>query len=646
MMRRKEKPENMNLFSLKMRASNSNTGHLSGAEKIVNKHELHTYTNALLHRALHHSKGAADEITMKVEPVQLSDIQLLEALPVKTVEVANHYEGIEEVKKLLLQLGLQQAEEIIEMLSSCSSMRGAILLDVDTMKRLEPDQERGIRATYMDANRSHFQEDLTKKNHFQEALVLATKVAHAPNVIGEICISDDPDYVTGYVASKEFGYVRITKLKQKGSHLGGRIFLYRHSESGVNETIAYLEKQKIVVDLGLSKRLNEAKQQDKWRKIKSDLASLQENHLYRSFNEIQTAQEAHVKMHDREYVMLASNSYLNLCNHPGVKSYALQMGEAYGIGSGGSRLTTGTTTLHRLLEEMIAEFKETEAALVFNTGYMANVGVISSLLSEGDVIFSDELNHASIIDGCRLSKAKTVVYKHNDMNDLEEKILAHSCENGLIVSDAVFSMDGDVVNLPELMRLANQYGLFSMIDEAHSTGILGERGRGVCKHFQLTQKPDIIMGTLSKALGGEGGFVCGDKLLIEYLKNKARSFIFSTSLSPVTSASAIEALRLIMNDDTQVTKLQENIAYFNECLQAHGISARSNSAIFPIIVGSEQAALDASAKLFDHGYFISAIRYPTVAKGSARLRVSLMADHSKKELSEAAKLIKKYIGNV
>ncbi|WP_210607876.1 8-amino-7-oxononanoate synthase [Priestia flexa] len=636
----------MNLFSLKMRASNRNVGHLSGAEKLVNESQLPTYTNALLHRALHHSKGEADEVTIKVETIQPGDIQHLDALPVTTVEVAHHQEGIEEAKKLLFDLGLKQADEIIEMLGSCSSMRGAILLDVDTMKRIEPNQERGIRATYMDANHDCFQEDLKKKNHFQEALVLATKVAHAPNIIGEICISDDPEYVTGYVAAKEIGYVRITKLKEKGSHCGGRIFLYRQSDSSVSATITYLEKQTAVVHIGDESRLNKAKQGDKWKKVKKDLDFLQKNHLYRSLKEIQSAQDARVKMNDREYVMLASNSYLNLCNHSDIKRYVLQMGEAYGVGSGGSRLTTGTTSLHRLLEEALAEFKETEEALVFNTGYMANIGVISSLFSEGDVIFSDELNHASIIDGCRLSKAKTVVYKHNDMKDLEEKILAHPCENGLIVSDAVFSMDGDIVNLPELMRLANQYGLFSMVDEAHSTGVLGERGRGICEHFQLKQKPDIIMGTLSKALGSEGGFVCGNKLLIEYLKNKARSFIFSTSLSPITIASSLAALRIVMNDYTLLKKLQDNIAYFNKCLQQNKVPAHSHSAIFPIIVGDEQVAMNVSAKLLQKGYFISAIRYPTVAKGSARLRVSLMANHSKEELSEAARLIKKYIGNV
>lgn len=623
----------MNLYSIKMRASQNNAEqnkHISGAEKIVQGNEVSMQTQALIHRAFNHPKGEADFINIKLEKTAPDDILQLDALPVRTIEVADADEGLRTVQKLMEQMGVTNNRHLLEILKEASFMRGAILLDVDTFKRLEPDQARGIRATYMDRVRQPFEQEDIAKNHFDEALVLATKVAYAPNIIGEICISDDPDYVTGYVASKEIGYVRITKLKEFGSEHGGRIFLYKQQEGTVHDTIHYLQQQKVLV------HTKQPKKADKWAKLEQGLQQLKQDNLYRTMKEIESAPDVHVTYCGKDIVMMASNNYLNFANDARVKDYALGVGQTYGIGSGGSRLTTGTTTIHRLLEKKLAEFKGTEAALAFNSGYVANIGIISALCSKDDVIFSDELNHASIIDGCKMSKAKIVVYKHNDMNDLEEKVRQHAGCSGLIVSDAVFSMDGDIVNLPELLRIADQYELFSMIDEAHSTGVLGASGRGICEHFQLTQKPDILMGTLSKALGGEGGFVCGQQKLIEFLKNKARSFIFSTSLSPVTMASSIAALNLLTEDSGQVKKLQENIRHFNICLQAQGIPTLSETAIFPIIVGDEKKAMDVSATLLEHGYYISAIRYPTVTKGSARLRIALMADHTKQELANVA----------
>ncbi|MEH6944720.1 8-amino-7-oxononanoate synthase [Bacillus sp. JJ722] len=627
--------ENMNQYSIKMRASkniNGNSKHISGAEKMVNENELNFHTEALVNRALHHTKGKADFINVKIEKIKSEEILHLDALPVRTIEVADYKEGLNRVKELLVKMDIPNGDDILEKLKESYSMRGAILLDVDSLERIEVDKERGIRATYMDFLRKGYEDYNKSKNHFKEAIVLATKVANAPNIIGEICISDDLDYVTGYVASKELGYVRITKLKEVGSENGGRIFLYREKESNLKDTISYLEKKKVVVE----NIDNNKPKLDKWLKMEQELDLLRENHLYRSMKEIESSQCSHVKYEGKDLVMMASNNYLNLSTDSRIKEYAFKIGEEYGIGSGGSRLTTGTTTIHTLLEKKLAEFKDTEAALVFNSGYMANVGTIAALCSNNDVIFSDELNHASIIDGCRLSKAKIVVYKHNDMRDLEEKILKHPCQSGLIVSDAVFSMDGDIVNLPELVNIADKYGLFSMIDEAHSTGVIGENGRGICEYFRMENKPDIIMGTLSKALGGEGGFVCGKKILIEFLKNKARSFIFSTSLSPVTMGSSVAAISLLMKDSTQVRKLQDNIEFFNHCLEENNVLAQSKTAIFPIIIGDEEKVVKASTKLFEEGYYISGIRYPTVLKGSSRLRVALMANHSKEELSEVA----------
>ena len=271
---------------------------------------------------------------------------------------------------------------------------------------------------------------------------------------------------------------------------------------------------------------------------------------------------------------------------------------------------------------------------------MANVGILSALTQKGDIIYSDQLNHASIIDGCRLSKADLVIYRHNDMDDLEEKIKAHPGKRGIIVSDGVFSMDGDIVNLPRLTELAGRYGLLSMIDEAHATGVIGATGRGTEEYYGMEGSVDVLMGTLSKAVGGEGGFVCGSRSLIEYLINKARSFIFSTALSPVSMAADLEGLRLIMEQPERVQKLQENIRFCCAALNARGIDAASETAIIPIIIGDEARAMRVMKLLKERGYYISAIRYPTVAKGSARLRLALMSSHTREDLEGLADALK------
>lgn len=366
---------------------------------------------------------------------------------------------------------------------------------------------------------------------------------------------------------------------------------------------------------------------------------LEESHLYRRLKVIESAQSAHVRYGGNDMLMLASNSYLDFCNEKRIKEYAAKALMEYGTGSGGSRLTTGTTNLHTELEESLARFKGRESAVVFNTGFAANSGILPVLCREGDVIYSDERNHASIIDGCRQSKAETVIYKHNDMEDLEKKILERPGRQGLIVSDGVFSMDGDVVNLPRLVELADAHGLLSMIDEAHATGVVGATGRGCEEHFHMEGRTDILMGTLSKAIGAEGGYVCGSRILTEYLKNKTRSYIFSTSLSPVTVAAAKRGLELMEEEPWRVRRLQENVRWFCRQLQERGLAACSETAIVPIRIGDEEKALRISEDLMKRGFFIPAIRYPTVRKGEAMLRAALMATHTREELAGAAEAI-------
>ena len=374
---------------------------------------------------------------------------------------------------------------------------------------------------------------------------------------------------------------------------------------------------------------------------KDALDAARANNTYRSMRLMETPESSHVKIRmpngaSQEQILLASNSYLDLANVDELKQAMAQAVLEWGTGSGGARLTTGNKTPHQELEEFIAKFKSEESAITFNTGYMANVGTISALCGKNDFIFSDELNHASIIDG------KCYVYKHNDMADLERVIKEAAATldarpfRGLIVTDAVFSMDGDLANLPELLRIAKENDCLLMIDEAHTTGVLGKTGRGLAEHYGCAHA-DVTVGTLSKAVAAEGGFVAGKQQLIDFLRNKARSFIFTTAMAPAVAAAACNNLHYIDAHPERVQNLRDNVKFFCEALQREGVNVeQSPSAIVPIVIGDEACALKTSAALQNAGILIPAIRYPTVAKGQARLRASLMATHTREQLQTAA----------
>lgn len=391
---------------------------------------------------------------------------------------------------------------------------------------------------------------------------------------------------------------------------------------------------------------------------KDALEAARANNTYRSMRLMETPESSCVKIRmpdgaSQEQILLASNSYLDLANIDELKQAMAQAVLEWGTGSGGARLTTGNKTPHQDLEEFIAKFKGEESAITFNTGYMANVGTISALCGKNDFIFSDELNHASIIDGIRLSRAKCFVYKHNDMADLQRVIQeadksragesALPAPRKLIVTDAVFSMDGDLANLPELLRIAKENDCLLMIDEAHATGVLGKTGRGLAEHYGCAHA-DVTIGTLSKAVAAEGGFVAGPKQLTEFLKNKSRSFIFTTAMAPAVAAAACNNLRYIDAHPERVQNLRDNVKFFCDALRREGVNVvQSPSAIVPIVIGDEAKAMQVSAKLQEQGILIPAIRYPTVAKGQARLRASLMATHTHEQLQTAATTIAQII---
>ena len=377
------------------------------------------------------------------------------------------------------------------------------------------------------------------------------------------------------------------------------------------------------------------------KNILKALSSIKENGLYRDCKYLSSSQEPRVNMEEREIILLGSNNYLGLCNDMDVKESAKDGIDNYGAGSGGSRLTTGSYDLHRELEDKISSFKGTEGALIFNTGYMANIGVISTLCDRKWVIFSDRYNHASIVDGCLLSGAKLVRYRHCDMDDLERKINIYKGSNNLIVTDGVFSMDGDVSPLPDIVRLAKKHDIITMVDDAHGVGVLGHRGRGTPSYFNLNGEIDIQMGTLSKAIASVGGYVAGKKILIDYIRNTSRSFIFSTSLPPSAIAASLKAIEIIQGDDERRKKLMNLSKWFREKLLKIGFNIFNTiTPIIPILIGDAVKAVEFSESLLEEGIYVPAIRPPTVPRGSSRLRISLMATHRHGDLRYVLRALK------
>ncbi len=620
------------LYSVKMRASREGQ-HISGAEKIVPAGRVAAIASQLAERALSHPKGEPDFLNIKVE-AQPRQIRRVKALAVTTHETRTPEEGLSLAAELLAGDGITRIGEIMNRFSESHSMRGAMLLDADTLERLEPDPERGVRATYMDDASSLEKGTARGKNHYAEAIVLATKVQNAPGIVAEICVSDDPDYVTGYVASKRLGYRRITVLKKIGDPRGGRIFLYRGPRERVAETIEFLERVPVLVeDVPI---LSAERTGDRMLSLASDLERRESQGLSRRCRTLCSPTGPTAVVDGRELVVLSSNDYLDLARDERVTTAAARAAREWGAGSGGSRLTTGTQPPHVQLERDLAEFKGTESAIVYATGYMANVGAITALVGKGDAILSDELNHASIIDACRLSGADVIIYRHLDMDDLNRKLsMCREHRRVLAVSDGVFSMDGDILDLPRFLETTRRHDAFSMVDEAHATGVMGRTGRGLAEHFGCNH-PDISMGTLSKALGSEGGFVCSSQTVVDYLRNFSRPFIFSTAPGAPAVAAASAAIKALESEPQRVERLRENVATFLKELAGRGISAASESAIVPVVVGDERAAVAASAALEKDGFLVPAIRYPTVSRGSARLRFALSSAHTSEQLRAAA----------
>jgi 8-amino-7-oxononanoate synthase len=374
--------------------------------------------------------------------------------------------------------------------------------------------------------------------------------------------------------------------------------------------------------------------------IEERLEEIKESGLYRRLRCVSGPQGPRVLLDGRPVLLLCSNNYLGLADHPRVREAAAEAAMRYGAGSGASRLISGNMTIHRRLEEQLAAFKGAETCLLFGSGYLANTGVVAALAREGDVVFSDALNHASIVDGCRLARAETFVYDHCDVDHLEWGLRRAEGRGSLIVTDGVFSMDGDVAPLTEIVELAQRHDARVMVDDAHGTGCAGPGGRGLVAACALEDEIDVIVGTLGKALGSYGAYVLCDQPMAKYLINTARTLIFSTALPPPAVAAAIAALELLREQPRRVEKLQRNACVLREALGESGLPvAGGETPIVPLIVGDAEAAVAASDSALERGIFAQAIRPPTVAPGTSRLRLTVMASHTKSELRDAARVL-------
>lgn len=378
--------------------------------------------------------------------------------------------------------------------------------------------------------------------------------------------------------------------------------------------------------------------------LKEKIQGLKDDGVYRKLPVLGGANDSEVILDGKKVINLSSNNYLGFANHPRLKKAAIEAVEKYGAGAGAVRTIVGNMDIHEELEGLLAEFKREEAAFIYQSGFNCNAGTIQAITEKGDLIISDELNHASIIDGSRLSKADKTIYKHSDIDHLE-KVLKENRDkynNILIITDGVFSMDGDIAKLPEIVELAEKYEAMTYVDDAHGSGVLGESGRGTVDHFNLHGRVDFSIGTLSKAIGVVGGYVAGSETMYQWLNHRARPVLFSTSLPPAAVGAIMEAIRMLMESTEYTDRLWDNAKYFKSKLGKLGFdTGYSETPITPVIIGDEAKTMEFSRKLLENGVFVSGIVFPTVPRGTGRVRCMVTAAHTKEQLDKAVEIFEK-----
>jgi glycine C-acetyltransferase len=378
--------------------------------------------------------------------------------------------------------------------------------------------------------------------------------------------------------------------------------------------------------------------------LKEKIEELKKQGVYRKLPIMSSASGAEVILNGKEVINLSSNNYLGFANHPRLKKAAIEAVEKYGVGAGAVRTIIGNMDIHEELETVLSKFKREESAFVYQSGFNCNTGTIQAITEAGDLIISDELNHASIIDGSRLSKAKKMIYKHSDMNSLEMVLKENrdKYRNILVITDGVFSMDGDIAKLPEIVSLAEKFEAMTYVDDAHGSGVLGESGRGTVDHFKLHGRVDFTIGTLSKAIGVIGGYVAGSETMYEWLSHRARPALFSTSLPPAAVGAITEAIRMLTESTEYTDKLWDNANYFKAKMGELGFDiGHSQTPITPVMIGDESKTMEFSRKLLNKGVFVSGIVFPTVPVGTGRLRCMVTAAHTKEQLDRACDAFKK-----
>ena len=378
--------------------------------------------------------------------------------------------------------------------------------------------------------------------------------------------------------------------------------------------------------------------------LKEKIEELKKEGVYRKLPILEGANNAEIMLNGKKVINLSSNNYLGFANHPRLKKAAIEAVEKYGAGAGAVRTIVGNMSIHEELEELLSEFKREEAAFIYQSGFNCNAGTIQAVTEAGDLIISDELNHASIIDGTRLSKADRKIFKHSDLDNLEQVLKENrdKYRNVLIITDGVFSMDGDIAKLPEIVELAEKYEAMTYVDDAHGSGVLGESGRGTVDHFGLHGRVDFSIGTLSKAIGVVGGYGAGSKTMYEWLNHRARPVLFSTSLPPAAVGAIMEAIKMLMESTEYTDKLWDNAKYFKQKLGTLGFNTgHSETPITPVIIGDEAETMEFSKKLLENGVFVSAIVFPTVPRGTGRVRCMVTAGHTKEQLDRAVDIFEK-----
>ena len=370
--------------------------------------------------------------------------------------------------------------------------------------------------------------------------------------------------------------------------------------------------------------------------VEEELQLLERKGSYRRIRWVEEAPSPWVRINGDRVLLLCSNNYLGLINDPRLKEAAVRAIEEWGCGSGGSRSICGSLSLHRMLEERLARFHGSESALLFNSGYSANLSIIPSLMGDGEVIYSDELNHASIVDGCRLSRAAVQIYPHRDMRELESLLKGNQRKGKMIVTDGIFSMDGDIAPLTEIVELARKYSALTMVDDAHAIGVLGSKGSGSPEHFQLLHEIDVHVGTFGKALGCFGAYAAGRRSLIEFLINKGRVFLYTTALPPSVSATVLAGLDILEGEPERRERLWKNVDYLRKGLDWVGFDTMNSQAhIIPVLTREEGLTMEMDRRLLEKGVFVQGIRPPTVPEGKCRLRVTVMATHTQEDLDFA-----------